>query len=97
MQPVFETCGPREEVLSGRLTDDMFAAKLDRVLDGEAPDVYQDPNVFFARTFPTEGLKALLVMSVYCCKKGGHGVSCAVRKAQGRGGPERIRPCPAIG
>lgn len=60
MQRVFETCVPRDEVLSGKLTDDMFAAKLGRVVDGEAPDVYQDADVFFARTFPTEGLKSLV-------------------------------------
>ncbi len=60
MQRVFETCVPRDEVLSGKLTDDMFAAKLDRVVDGEAADIYQDPNVFFARTYPTAGLKSLL-------------------------------------
>lgn len=60
MQRVYETCVPRQEVLSGELTDDMFAAKLERVIDGEAPDVYQDPNVFLTRTFPTEGLRTLI-------------------------------------
>ncbi len=60
MLRVFETCIPRDEVLAGKLTDDMFAAKLDKVVDGEAADVYQDPNIFLARTYPTAGLKALL-------------------------------------
>ncbi len=60
MQRVFETCVPREEVLSGKLTDDMFAAKLEKVIDGQAPPIYQDPNVFLNRTFPTEGLKTLI-------------------------------------
>ncbi|MFN8748571.1 MAG: DUF499 domain-containing protein, partial [Pseudanabaena sp.] len=51
---------PRDEVLGGNLSEDVFAAKLKQVVDGNAPLVYQDPNTFFANTFPTNGLKTLI-------------------------------------
>lgn len=57
---MFETCIPRDEILSGELSLDLFAAKLKLVVDGNAPKVYQDPEAFFANTFPTEGLRTLI-------------------------------------
>jgi len=57
---IFDTCIPRDEIQSGELSLDLFAAKLRLVVEGTAPKVYQDPKSFFANTFPTEGLKALL-------------------------------------
>jgi len=60
LSTIFQTCTPREEVLGGNLSEDVFAAKLKQVVDGNAPLVYQDPNTFFANTFPTNGLKTLI-------------------------------------
>jgi hypothetical protein len=60
MKNVIETCFPRDEVLSGELRDEMFAAKLLSVIDGTADPIYQDPRKFFENTFPTEGLKTLI-------------------------------------
>jgi hypothetical protein len=60
LRSIFETCIPRDEVLGGNLSEDVFAAKLKQVVDGNAPSVYQDPNTFFANTFPTNGLKTLI-------------------------------------
>ena len=57
---VFETCFPREEILSGSLSEEIFAAKLRLVVEGRAPLVYQDANTFFANTFPTDGIRTLL-------------------------------------
>jgi len=57
---VFNTCIPREEILSGELSLDLFAAKLRLVVERSAPKVYQDPNLFFANTYPTDGLKNLI-------------------------------------
>lgn len=57
---VFDTCIPRDEILSGELSLDVFAAKLRLVVEGNAPQVYQHPNLFFANTFPTDGLKTLI-------------------------------------
>jgi len=60
MKPVYEVCEPRAEVLEGTLIEDIFAAELTPVVDGTAPDVYGHAETFFANTYPTEGLKALL-------------------------------------
>ena len=60
MRPVFETCQPRPEVLSGALKEEIFAARLKDVIDGHAEDVYQDPARFFDNTYPTAGLRSLL-------------------------------------
>ncbi len=57
---IFKTCIPREEILSGELSTELFAAKLRLVVEGRAPDVYQDSQKFFANTFPTDGLKTLI-------------------------------------
>ncbi len=60
LQSIFDTCIPRDEILAGELSLDLFAAKLRLVVEGKAPKVYQDPKVFFANTFPTDGLKTLV-------------------------------------
>lgn len=46
LESIFKTCIPRDEVLGGNLSEDVFAAKLKQVVDGNAPLVYQDPNTF---------------------------------------------------
>ena len=60
LKTIFENCKPREEVLRGELREQQFAASLTNVLRGGADEVYGDPTKFFANTFPTGGLKALL-------------------------------------
>jgi hypothetical protein len=60
LPPIFDTCVPRDEILAGELSLDLFAAKLRLVVEGTAPPVYQDPRIFFANTFPTNGLKTLI-------------------------------------
>ncbi|MBD2772245.1 ATP-binding protein [Iningainema tapete] len=57
---VFKTCVPREEILAGELSLDLFAAKLRLVVEGKAPHVYQDSTTFFLNTFATDGLKTLI-------------------------------------
>lgn len=51
---------PREEILAGELSLDLFTAKLRLVVEGKAPHVYQDATTFFANTFATDGLKTLI-------------------------------------
>ncbi len=58
---VFKTCIPREEILAGDISPDLFAAKLRLVVTGLAPQVYQDPTTFFTNTFATDGLKTLIL------------------------------------
>ncbi len=60
LQSIFDTCIPRDEILAGELSLDLFAAKLRLVVEGAAPQVYQDSRIFFANTFPTDGLKTLI-------------------------------------
>ena len=55
-----ETCIPRDEVLTGELRDEMFAANLSAVVRGEAHEVYQDPDLFFANTYPTERVRSFV-------------------------------------
>jgi hypothetical protein len=57
---IFNTCSPRGEIQAGELSVDLFAAKVRPVVEGNAPLVYQDANVFFANTFPTDGIKTLI-------------------------------------
>jgi hypothetical protein len=55
-------CIPRDDVISGGLADNHFAAQLDKVVrdPGHYP-VYGDAPAFFAQTYPTSGLKTLLM------------------------------------
>jgi hypothetical protein len=57
---LFSICQPRKDVLDGALKESDFAADLSQVLRGEAPDEYKNPELFFANTYPTKGLKNVL-------------------------------------
>ena len=56
-RPLRETCVPRDEVLSGELREEMFAANLSEVARGQGHDIYRDPDLFFANTYLTERVK----------------------------------------
>ena len=60
MKTIFELTEPRDEVLKGELSEELFAARLKDVMDKTADPVYGDPNLFFSNTYPTAGLKTLL-------------------------------------
>ena len=60
MRSIFELTTPRDEVLHGELSEEMFAARLKDVMEKAAEPVYQDPDRFFANTYPTAGLRSLL-------------------------------------
>ena len=57
---LFAICEPRSDVLQGVLKESDFAADLSQVLRGDAPDEYKKPELFFANTYPTKGLKNAL-------------------------------------
>ena len=57
---IFESCRPRADILSGSVADADFAADLAQVIRGHASEEYAEPARFFARTWPTRGLKNLL-------------------------------------
>lgn len=58
---IFETCQPRADVLKGAITESDFAADLAQVVNNTGTDEYRDPARFFANTYPTRGLKNLLL------------------------------------
>lgn len=60
MKPFSTIAIPHRDILEGRLTMDIFAADLWEVLKGRAPEEYQDPTIFFRKTYLTSGLKNLL-------------------------------------
>ncbi len=60
MRSIFESCEPRSEVLSGELREEIFAARLRDVLENRADRVYQDAQLFFDNTYPTEGMRVVL-------------------------------------
>lgn len=60
LKPWREVAVPHEDVLKGSFQQAEFAADISRVHDGTATDEYQDPVLFFKRTFITEGMRLLL-------------------------------------
>ncbi|MGH9156712.1 MAG: hypothetical protein ACRD1K_12950 [Acidimicrobiales bacterium] len=57
---LYEAVQPRPDVLAGTLADAVFAASLDEVVAGTAPDDYARPAAFFAATYPSTRLRSLL-------------------------------------
>jgi len=51
---------PHKDILQGRLTMDVFAADLWEVHQKRGPDEYKDADIFFEKTYLTEGLNNLL-------------------------------------
>lgn len=73
---VFDSCQPRPDILSGTMSEAEFAARLGPVLSGSGPADYADACRFFAKTYPTKGLKELL--SQVLGRLSGHGSPSAV-------------------
>jgi len=57
---IFDVCTPRDDVLTGSISESDFAADLAQVVRGDGPVEYRDPVRFFENTYPTRGLKSLL-------------------------------------
>ncbi|NQE46165.1 hypothetical protein C5S31_09110 [ANME-1 cluster archaeon GoMg2] len=60
MKPFSTIAIPHRDILEGRLTMDVFAANLWEVYKGRAHEDYRDSNIFFRKTYFTEGLNNLL-------------------------------------
>lgn len=60
LKPWREIAIPHEDVLKGTFQQAEFAADLSRVHDRTATEEYQNPALFFDRTFITEGMRLLL-------------------------------------
>jgi predicted AAA+ superfamily ATPase len=83
LKPWREIAVPHEDVLKGTFQQAEFAADLSRVHAGTATAEYQDPALFFQRTFITEGMRLLL--------------DSVVRRLAGRGGDPVIQLQTAFG
>ena len=64
MKPWREIAVPHIDVREGNFVQSEFAADLSRVHAGTANDEYQNPELFFQRTFITEGMRLLLISVV---------------------------------
>lgn len=60
LKPWREIAVPHEDVLKGTFQQAEFAADLSRVHAGTATAEYQNPTLFYSRTFITEGMRLLL-------------------------------------
>ena len=60
LKPWREIAIPHEDVLRGTFQQAEFAADISRVHEGTATAEYQNPALFFQRTFITEGMRLLL-------------------------------------
>jgi hypothetical protein len=60
LKPWREIAVPHADVLKGTFQQAEFAADISRVHDGSATAEYQNPALFFQRTFITEGMRLLL-------------------------------------
>lgn len=83
LKPWREIAVPHEDVLKGTFQQAEFAADLSRVHAGTASSEYQDPVLFFQRTFITEGMRLLL--------------DSVVRRLAGQGGDPVIQLQTAFG
>jgi uncharacterized protein len=83
LKPWREIAIPHEDVLKGTFQQAEFAADISRVHDGSATAEYQDPVLFFQRTYITEGMRLLL--------------DSVVRRLSGRGGDPVIQLQTAFG
>ncbi len=60
MKPFTTIAIPHQDILEGRLTEDIFAADLWDVFRNRGPEDYRNSYVFFKKTFLTSGMKNLL-------------------------------------
>jgi hypothetical protein len=83
---IFSTCRPRADVLGGTIRDDEFMADLSRVVNGTATPDYLDAGLFFAKSYPTRGMRELLKAA--CLRLSGKGgeVSSIIRLGTQYGG-----------
>jgi predicted AAA+ superfamily ATPase len=83
LKPWREIAVPHEDVLKGTFQQAEFAADLSRVHEGTATPEYQNPTLFFQRTFITEGMRLLL--------------DSVVKRLSGKGGDPVIQLQTAFG
>lgn len=83
LKPWREIAEPHEDVRSGTFVQAEFAADITRVHTGTATAEYQNPTLFYQRTFITEGMRVLL--------------DSVVKRLSGKGGDPVIQLQTAFG
>ena len=85
LKPWWEVIRPAQDVTQGAFTAADFAAQLQTVYDGRAAqNEYGDPVAFFARTYLTPGMRALLVNALK--RVAGNGGDPVIQMKTGFGG-----------
>lgn len=59
LSPWFSIVRPHLDIRQGQLDESVFAANLAEVALGTGREVYQNASLFFEKTFPTQGLRAV--------------------------------------
>lgn len=83
LKPWREVAIPHKDVREGTFVQAEYAADISKVHSGTASEEYQDPRLFFQRTFITEGMRLLL--------------DSVVKRLSGRGGDPVIQLQTAFG
>jgi hypothetical protein len=60
-KPWWNVAVPHRDIREGKFSESVFAANLGDVANGQAPEDYQDPEIFFRKTYLTSGLSNLLL------------------------------------
>ncbi len=60
-KPWWNVSVPHKDIRDGKFDESVFAANLADVANGKAPEDYQDPELFFQKTYLTKGLTNLLL------------------------------------
>lgn len=75
MRPWWETAVPHRDIREGNFDESVFAADLGNAMLERGPLDYTDPEMFFAKTYMTHGLKEFLKAALLrLAGKGGQGV-----------------------
>jgi len=60
MKPFHSIAVPHKDILEGRLTLDIYAADLWAVSQNKGPEEYRNAELFFRKTYSTQGLESLM-------------------------------------
>jgi len=60
LKPWIQVVEPHEDIRRGRFDESIFAADLGEILAGRGALEYRDPELFFKKTYLTQGLSALI-------------------------------------
>ncbi|WP_010477366.1 ATP-binding protein [Thermococcus zilligii] len=75
LKPFYQIAIPHDDIKAGKAGSRIFAADLWKVYRNTGPEEYRNPEIFWERTYVTEGLRKLLEIAEMRLKRGeGEGV-----------------------